>query len=442
MSSTRRIFRSFALVDAIEHLRFFLEWACDRSEVVALLNSCGIKHGSYNEFDAVLALDVHNEVCPGDGENAFEQWKNFVNENQEWLFGFLSYDLKNQTEDLTSKHYDGIKMPLLHFFIPDILIFQRGNIIEIGLFTEESDGYLHESLFAEMLAFVRKEPVDTKVEINSRVSREKYIKNVVSVKESIKKGDIYETNYCIEFYSENASIDPVSVYDKLNHISPAPFSCFYKYHDQYLLSSSPERFLAKRSDKLVSQPIKGTAPRHADPQTDKELKEKLFNDPKERSENIMIVDLVRNDLSQSARRGTVTVEELCGVYSYQHVHQMTSTVSCRLRNDVHLVDAIKHAFPMGSMTGAPKIRAMEIIEAHEVTKRGLYSGTVGYISPCGNIDFNVIIRSILYNKANNFLSFMAGSAITILSEPEKEYQECLLKAQSLARVLGANINHI
>lgn len=202
------------------------------------------------------------------------------------------------------------------------------------------------------------------------------------------------------------------------------------------MCASPERFLKKEKDLLVSQPIKGTAPRGRNAKEDMQLKKELFTDAKERSENVMIVDLVRNDLSHVAAKNSVKVTELFGIYSFSTVHQMISTVTARLGKDYHFTDALRYTFPMGSMTGAPKVRAMQLIEQYEDTRRGLYSGAVGYITPERDFDFNVVIRSILYNKQEQYLGFMAGSAITSGSIPEKEYQECLHKAQAMKKALG------
>ncbi|MGM0572458.1 MAG: chorismate-binding protein, partial [Bacteroidota bacterium] len=165
------------------------------------------------------------------------------------------------------------------------------------------------------------------------------------------------------------------------------------------------------------------------------LRKTLAADPKERSENVMIVDLVRNDLSRTAQKDSVKVEELFGVYAFQQVHQMISTVTSRLDPGVHYLDAIKKAFPMGSMTGAPKYRAMQLIDHYEDSCRGIYSGSVGYISPEKDFDFNVVIRSIVYNQINKYLSYTAGGAITAASIPEKEYEECLLKAKAMEKAL-------
>ena len=251
----------------------------------------------------------------------------------------------------------------------------------------------------------------------------------------IERGDIYEANFCQEFFSENTKIDPLKSYLHLNEISKPPFATFLKFDKHYVLSASPERYLKKTGERIVSQPIKGTAKRLEDPSEDKKMVEKLSLDPKERSENIMITDLVRNDLSKIAEKGSVKVEELCKIYSFEQVHQMISTISCTVSADLSPVKIIKNTFPMGSMTGAPKISAMKIIEELEDAKRGLYSGAVGYFEPNGDFDFNVIIRSILYNEDLNYVSYSVGGAITVKSIPENEYEECLIKAKAMREVL-------
>jgi para-aminobenzoate synthetase component 1 len=253
--------------------------------------------------------------------------------------------------------------------------------------------------------------------------------------EYIQQGDIYEANFCMEFFAENAQINPIDTYQKLATISQTPFAAFFKNNEHFLLSASPERYLRKEGTQVISQPIKGTAKRFEDPIQDEKSKLDLASDAKERSENIMIVDLVRNDLSQTANKGSVKVEELCAIYSFKQVHQMISTISSEVSNTISPIDILQTTFPMGSMTGAPKLSAMKIIEELEATKRGLYSGAIGYFSPVGDFDFNVVIRSILYNKNNNYLSFSVGSALTSLAIPEKEYEECLLKAKAMLHVL-------
>ena len=271
--------------------------------------------------------------------------------------------------------------------------------------------------------------------VQARISKEKYIEKVNSLLAHIHRGDIYEANFCMEFYAENTSINPLEKFEKLNAISQTPFAVYFKNNQHHLLSATPERYLRKEGDELISQPIKGTAKRFLDTIEDDISKNNLASDPKERAENIMITDLVRNDLSRTAEKGSVKVTELCGIYSFKQVHQMISTITSKLDVKYSNIDVLRFTFPMGSMTGAPKISAMKIIEELEETKRGLYSGAIGYFTPEGNFDFNVVIRSILYNQEKKYVSFSVGSAVTSLSNPEKEYEECLLKAKAMHEVL-------
>jgi para-aminobenzoate synthetase component 1 len=361
-------------------------------------------------------------------ENSFEELKRFANEHdKEWILGFLTYDLKNQTEELQSQHPDGIGFPGLCFFVPEyiLVIDNKGNCIA----GEE----LIQQILTQKLSHLDE---NQSVLLQQRVSQLSYLKDVEAIRQHIINGDVYELNYCVEFFSEQTEIKPVAVYNKLHKRSAVPFGCFVKQQDRYVMGASPERFLTKQGKQLISQPIKGTAKRGATAEEDNLLKKELLESEKERAENLMIVDLVRNDLARSSETGSIQVDELFGIYSFPQVHQMISTVSSTKKDEVHSIDAIKHAFPMGSMTGAPKIMAMKLIEEYEKTKRGLYSGAIGYFSPDGNFDFNVVIRSIQYNAQNRYLNFEVGSAITYDSVPEQEYEECLLKAKAMMEVLG------
>jgi para-aminobenzoate synthetase component 1 len=261
------------------------------------------------------------------------------------------------------------------------------------------------------------------------------------LKQHIQSGDIYEINFCQEFFSEATQFNPLETYINLKQFSPTPFSAYYRSNHHYLICASPERFLMKKGNEVISQPIKGTIKRGTDIVEDEKLKKQLKNDEKERAENIMIVDLVRNDLSRIAKEGSVKVNELCKIYSYPQLHQMISTISAKVDKQLDFTEIIKACFPMGSMTGAPKIKAMELIEKYESFKRGLFSGSVGYITPEGDFDFNVVIRSLFYNSVNHYLSFMVGSAITAKSDPEKEYEECLLKAKGILLSLNADLEN-
>jgi para-aminobenzoate synthetase component 1 len=388
-------------------------------------------------FDVCAYLDSNNFTDPyakdalvANAGNAFDELARFRGKNPGWLTGFFGYDLKDEVEDLTSSNPDHLHFPDLYFFVPQVVIIIHGSEIEI---IADNPQHVFESIEQQILLHVKP---STTVNIQSCFTKSGYLNAVEKIKEHINRGDIYVTNFCQEFFAEGADINPLTAFLKLNEISPNPFSAFFKWDKKYILCASPERFLAKRGDKLISQPIKGTAKRGADKEEDEAIKQQLRNHAKELQENVMIVDLVRNDLTRSAKQGTVKTEELFGIYSFNHLHQMISTIVCELQDGVSAIQAIKNTFPMGSMTGAPKISAMQLMEQYEHSKRGVYSGAIGYFSPDGDFDFNVVIRSLLYNQNNKYLSFQAGSAITYHADAEKEYEECLLKARAILEVLG------
>lgn len=360
----------------------------------------------------------------------FPGLKDFLLHNSDqWLFGYLGYDLKNELEELSSANQDTQKSDDHFLFKPDILISEQNGRTELK-------GNLNDLL--PLGTIPAEEAVNKpkpKAILKSRVKREEYIQNVESIKNHIRRGDIYEMNYCIEFFAEDYEADPVELYQKLNQLSPMPFSAFLKNNDQYVICASPERFIARRGNKIISQPIKGTAKRGANEDEDQNIIKDLYTSEKERSENVMIVDLVRNDLSRTAVKGSVSVEELFGIKTFRRLHQMISTVVSKVENDRSSADVIAAAFPMGSMTGAPKVRAMQLIEQYESSKRGIYSGSIGYFSPDSGFDFNVVIRSIFYNARTKLLSFMVGSAITINADPSAEYEECLLKASAMMEII-------
>ena len=407
-----------------------LVWAQQYREIVFL--DSNDYHQNYSSYDCILAVEAFTSVKT-DYENAFTDLNQYQQQTKDWLFGYLAYDLKNDTEDLTSTNFDGLGFPDLFFFQPKKLFLLKGNQVEV-LYLRLCDDEIEDDMVAIQNCPIIEER-QTTLSIAQRISKEAYLSKVGLMLDHINRGDIYEANFCMEYYAEKAQIDPLSSYHKLNRISKPPFATYFKNNEQYLLSASPERYLRKEGTTLISQPIKGTAKRYADADLDEQAKNDLLNHPKERSENIMIVDLVRNDLSRTATKGSVRVEELCGIYTFEQVHQMISTVVSEVAVSTPVVSLLRSTFPMGSMTGAPKISAMTLIETLEETKRGLYSGAVGYFTPEGDFDFNVVIRSILYNAQKQYLSFSVGSAITAKAVPEEEYEECLLKAKAMFEVL-------
>jgi len=415
----------------------FLGWAQQFEEVVWLdSNNYQQTHGSYQ---AILAVDAFTAIKT-DYFNAFKALDEYQTITKDWLFGYLTYDLKNDVERLSSSNFDGLEFPDLYFFQPKKVFLFSEDEVTLHYLTMVDDELetdwqeITNFSVTEISAISETEPI----KISLRTSKDTYFDNVKKLITHIERGDIYEANYCQEFYSENATINPLATFLSLNEISSPPFATFLKLDNHYALSASPERYLRKDGTVVISQPIKGTAKRLEDPVEDKKMIATLLEDPKERSENIMITDLVRNDLSRIAKSGSVTVEELCKIYTFEQVHQMISTVQCEVKEGVSPVKIIESTFPMGSMTGAPKIAAMKIIEALEDTKRGLYSGTVGYFTPTGDFDFNVIIRSILYNAAKQYVSYSVGGAITAKSIVANEYEECLLKAKAMRLVLEGN----
>ncbi len=410
-----------------EHFKARLLAYSKRFSTFCLLDSNGISAAcGHNRYDWLAAFGKE-EILTCQNGDAFQQLKEFHQRQPGWLFGFLGYDLKNCLEKLSSNNPDGLGFPEMYFFRPKHLVYSIG-----GQIHSDSEGLL-EAINQEPLPATKPQKP---TKIQSRISREAYLQKAKAIKEHLGAGDIYELNLCMEFFAKQAHFDPEETWQRLNLLSPMPFAGFLKFENKYLLCASPERFLYKNGNRILSQPIKGTAKRSANPAEDEKLKQDLHESEKERSENVMIVDLTRNDLARSAVTGSVKVEELFGIYSYSNLHQMVSTVSAEAQPGLHFTDSIRNAFPIGSMTGCPKIAAMQLIEQYEEAKRGLFSGAFGYITLEGDFDFNVVIRSILFNADNKYLSYQAGSALTWLAEPEQEYEECMLKAQNMQQVMG------
>jgi len=417
-----------------------LLYLSEELEYFCFLDSNNYPNYPYSTFGSLFAIDTAAVVTAN--KNCLDAFADFQKHHKDWLFGYLSYDLKNEIEsNLHSLHFDGIQHPLLHFFVPKYLVKIEKNKIEVGVYGNNDIEIKYNleqfySLLERAESSYNLPITNYKLpQIQQRFSKQDYLTTVEKIKAHILRGDIYEMNLCQEFYAENTTIHPLAVFNKLNTLSKAPFTSFFKNQENYLLCASPERFLKRLKNKLISQPIKGTRKRGETKTEDNKIKQDLFFNEKERSENVMIVDLVRNDFSRIALDNTVDVEELFGIYSFEQVHQLISTVTCEIESHTSFTEIIKAVFPMGSMTGAPKISAMKIIEALEKTKRGLFSGCVGYITPNGHFDFNVVIRSILYQASKKYISIQTGSAITIDCDAEQEYEECLLKGKAMFEAL-------
>ena len=412
-------------ISKAEFVKRALEWANTHSHL-AYYQSNNIEY-PHNGFREILAVGCQTTFLSNAG-SVFEDLKSF--HKKQWLFGYLGYDLKNEIERLSSQNKDYLSFADAQFFVPQHLIFFEKDSIS---FQSEN-----KNLIEYILTFkAKKAEKNVMASPKSSVSKEEYLSVAKQLRQHIEAGDCYQINYCREFHGNYTSFDPVAAYLNLNAISPAPFSCLQKFGAHFIISSSPERFLKKTARRIISQPMKGTRSRGKNVEEDKRLKTELRNDKKEIAENRIIVDLVRNDLARTAKTGSVKVEEAFGTYSFAQVHQMISTITSVAQEDIHFADIIKHAFPMGSMTGAPKIKVMQLIEQYENTKRGAFSGTAGYISPEGDFDFNVLIRSLFVNSQAQTYSLQAGSAITYDSIPEQEYEECQLKAKALLLLIDS-----
>lgn len=389
---------------------------------IAYLNS--------NDGSGILAFGEGDSIKL-EGNQVLTKLQIFIDKHKgQHLVGYLSYDVKNEIENLESTNDDRLKFPMVYFWAPKYVVRMKNENFEFVQGEKTSEGF-------EFLNYFMEEETDQNFHDYSfpfrpKISKENYLAAVNSLKEHIQQGDIYEVNYCQEFHAEGVEIKfPMDAYFKLNLITRAPFSTFMNFDEFAIFCGSPERFVNRIGNKITSQPIKGTSKRGSSPEEDERLKDDLRADSKEVAENVMIVDLVRNDLSKIAVNNSVHVDELCGVYTFETVHQLMSTISCEIDEKTNFTDIIRAMFPMGSMTGAPKVRAMELIEEFEVFKRGVYSGTIGYIAPNGDFDLNVVIRTLLYNKNQKYLSCSVGGAITIDSDAEKEYEECLVKVKRI-----------
>lgn len=398
----------------------------DEFDCFCFLNGNDYDNIPQGSFPFKLAIGAKSKI---ELNSDFNTFKDQLSQRDKELYGILSYDLKNRLEaSLSSNNHDSTNNPDAVFFEPELTIDFTGN--EVKIEANDTDSVLENIEQQELFT-----PEKYKDELTSKLSKVEYLDSVRKLQKHIKSGDIYEINFCIEFLVENIELDPIHSYLALNKTSASPFSSLFKWENHYLISASPERFIKKKGKKLYAQPIKGTRKRSKDLAEDQALLQELGNDLKERAENVMIVDLVRNDLTPFAKTGSIKVDELFGLYSFPQVHQMISTISAVLEDETNAIEALFRAFPMGSMTGAPKLKAMELIEKYETSRRGWYSGALGYIDANGDFDFNVVIRSIVFNSGLKTASYEAGSAITYDALPEFEYEECLLKAKALGNAL-------
>jgi para-aminobenzoate synthetase component I len=423
-------FSFFPLQDVAATKQKILHWASQFSTFSFLDNNqYNLPH---HQYECVVGVGVVEQLTASAG-SAFEQLQDFYAKEKRWLFGHFSYDLNSELAPLASGQTPPISFPDVHFFSPEILIILSKKEVAICSTTKLNDA-IWQAIQQQPIA--KNDEDYAGISIQSQFSQTDYIDTVKQLQRHIQKGNCYEINFCQAFFANNVRLQPARMFEALCQESANPFAALYRVENNYLICASPERYLQKKGDKILSQPIKGTWKRHLQNFEEDEVQKKLFQqNAKERSENVMVVDLVRNDLSKVCQSGSVVVDELYGVYTFPQVHQMVSTISGLLQPRFNWIDAVKASFPMGSMTGAPKQAAMQLIEKYEKTKRGIFSGAVGYVTPDGDVDFNVVIRSILYNQPQQYLSYLVGAGITFYSDAAQEYEECMLKAAAIKKVL-------
>ena len=421
----KRFSKSYSLKNKDLFVKKIVNFSSGQSHFT-LLNS----NDSFDDYELIIAYGAESFLQSS--KNSLKKIDKYIDKVNDWIFGYLSYDLKNEIENLTDLNKDVFNLPNLYFYQPKVIWLIKEKKAEIYSLDKKN---LNEDWDHINSIDYKDSTEKSSVDLITRTSKEEYVRKIKNIKQRILQGDCYEMNYCFDMYSKNKTINPYKTYIKLNDYTRSPMSTFFKLNQLYLLSSSPERFIKRINRKIISQPIKGTAKRGLDSKEDEKIKYTLLSSPKELSENHMIVDLVRNDLSRVAEKGSVKVKNLNKLNTFKRVHQLISTIEAEIAVKTKFSKIITGMFPMGSMTGAPKIESMNIIDEYESTKRGLYSGSIGYIKPNKDFDFNVVIRSIIYDKLLKEINVSVGSAITFKSDPESEFEECLLKAEPMIKSL-------
>ncbi|MCC6186078.1 MAG: anthranilate synthase component I family protein [Chitinophagaceae bacterium] len=410
--------------------RRMLQWAYQRN-ILLFFDSNNYTHTA-GRYECLLAVDAHSQIA-GDKATLSDLKTMYCSQN-DWLFGHINYDFKNNLAHLSSAHSQHLAFPEIHFFCPQTVCYILRGSAQLIIETLSTQSPF--AIWQEIDAQIIEEKVSSADDIRfqKQINKEEYLGIIKKLQQHIKDGDCYEINFCNEAFKHDATINPLATFTALNKRSPNPFAAFYKLNDQYLMCASPERYLYKSGNTILAQPIKGTAPKLAIPLEDEMQKTSLSHSIKDRAENVMIVDLMRNDLARFCKVDSVKVTELFGLYSFPQVHQLISSITGELAADKDLFDALRMSFPMGSMTGAPKYIVMQLIEQYEQARRGLFSGAVGYISPDGDFDFNVVIRSLFYNQKTKYLNYQTGGAITADSIPEQEWEETCVKALAMEQI--------
>lgn len=416
-----------------------IQWA-NQFEHVVWLDSNAYPD-SDKTYEAILAVDA-DSVFKSDSSDALNELKKYRKTNKDWLFGYLSFDAgaPSSPHKIANEKEDNLQFQKLHFFHPKKIFFLKKDSIEIHYKSDNEKELKVDWNAINNIEVKEGLQNDPNLQIQSRLSKQTYLDKIKTIQEYIEQGKVTEVNFCQDFFTYARLENPLAVYKQLNDISKTPFASYVRMEEKYVMCASPERYLSNTNGMLKSQPIKGTAKRKENILEDRKMRLALEEDEKEITENVIITEMVVDEMYAIAEEGSVRITELCKAYSFKQVHQLISTVVCHLKPELDAIDAIQATYPMGSMTGIPKDTTLEVIEELEDFNRGLYSGSIGYFAPNDDFDFNVVIRSILYNAKNEYVSFAAGGAITALSNPENEYEEIMLKVKAMEQVLGAIVD--
>lgn len=420
-------------------------------ETKGFILESGMDHEKLGRY-SFIGMDPIEEISwDGIGENPFDQIERKIEKNKRKIdidfpfigggVGYISYDYKNYIEEELGSLKDREKLVEFYFYDGIIAIDhqkEKTYLIALGIKenSKETIERLEKILKTNDLKKEKVERLNSHLKITSNTKKEDYLESIRKVKNYIREGDVYQINYTHKFTAKG-KVEGLKIYENLRKINPAPFSCYLKCSDLEVISSSPERFLQVIDGKVETRPMKGTRPRGINPGEDEKLINELKNSEKDKSELLMIIDLMRNDLSRVSQPGSVKVTEIFAIEKYPTVLQMVGNIEGKLKDKISFKKLINKTFPGGSITGAPKIRAMEIIEELEVEKRGIYTGAIGYFSYNGNIDLNIAIRTIV--KEGEEIYYQVGGGIVWDSNEEEEYKESLTKGKALLKAIKLTI---
>jgi len=393
-----------------------------------------IKYKTFHWLLGIGLKETDRDEEPINNQNfGFPDFNAMLKRNPGFRMGYFTYEMSNLTKrSNNTKKPNAENTSPAFWFRPSLLIKCDQNKLEFLIDQYDNFQYISHKIKRTYRGYEVKCFDLPKIKFKSTIKLNDYCKKIDEIKQNITDGNYYELNYCIERRARMAIRKPLNYWIKMVNKSKAPFSAYLKQNMTHIMCASPERFLRKEGNQLLSQPIKGTAKRYKNHNQDHASFTNLTRNTKEMAEHLMIVDLVRNDLTKCSGSVSTKVLELAKTCSFNTIHQLISSVQTELEPNHSITDILESCFPMGSMTGTPKQTVCNRIPILENQERGIFSGALGYFDSNLNFDLNVVIRTIIYDQTTNLLSLKTGGAITIDSNPEKEWKECILKCQSIS----------